>query len=52
MLRSVFVQVRPALMCLEALGAAVEEKLHLLLPAIVRLVTSGQVCGSMEQGRG
>lgn len=34
--------VRPALLCIEALGAAVEDHLHLLLPAIVRLVTSGQ----------
>ena len=49
MLHGCFVQVRPALICLEALGAAVEEKLHLLLPAIVRLVTSGQVCGNVRR---
>ena len=30
------VQVIPALTCLEALGSAVEEYLHLLLPALVR----------------
>ena len=32
----VYDMVRPALCCLEALGSAVEEHLHLLLPSLVR----------------
>uniref|UniRef100_A0A7R9YR22 Serine/threonine-protein kinase TOR n=1 Tax=Chlamydomonas euryale TaxID=1486919 RepID=A0A7R9YR22_9CHLO len=43
--------VRPSLICLEALGGAVEDYLHLLLPSIVRLVTSGQSSMPLEVRR-
>lgn len=34
--------VRPALSALEALGGSVEDYLHLLLPALTRLILPGQ----------
>eukprot|EP00878_Enallax_costatus_P008272 GHUV01008648.1.p1 GENE.GHUV01008648.1~~GHUV01008648.1.p1 ORF type:complete len:2405 (+),score=620.50 GHUV01008648.1:939-7217(+) len=37
---STFDMVRPALIALEALGVALEEQLHLLLPALMRLVAA------------
>lgn len=37
---STFDMVRPALVALEALGVALEEQLHLLLPALMRLVAA------------
>ena len=40
--------VKPALVALEALGSAIEEQLHLLLPALVRLINPGQSSTPVE----
>lgn len=43
-----FEMVRPALSALEALGPAVEEHLHMLLPALMRLVLPGQAVTPLD----
>ncbi len=43
-----FDMVRPALMALEALGPAVESHLHLLLPALVRLISPAVTSTPLE----
>ncbi|GAX78992.1 hypothetical protein CEUSTIGMA_g6432.t1 [Chlamydomonas eustigma] len=40
--------VRPALTCLEALGSSMEVHLHLVLPALVRLVIPGQASTPLD----
>jgi hypothetical protein len=44
-------QMRPALGALEALGSAVEDHLHLLLPALMRLVSPAQSSTPVEMRR-
>lgn len=43
-----FELLKPALAALEALGSAVEEHLHLLLPALVRLINPAQSSTPVE----
>lgn len=46
-----FDMVKPGLMALEALGVALEEQLHLLLPALMRLVAANNGSTPLEVKR-